>query len=225
MGIAISLICSTIVPIVISIILIRKDNANIKPIIFGALTFIFFQILTRIPLLQLVLPKTMWYTKLTFNIWLYALFLGLTAALYEEVGRYLVIKLFMKKQLNTESGLSFGIGHGGIEAILLVGINTIFAIIMSVDLGSSLEMTAGGIERLIALAFHVGMSIMIVKSIREKKLLWLFLPIILHTLLDFIAVISVYYGLNIYLIELIILPFAILSLIFTRKEFKDEKNS
>jgi uncharacterized membrane protein YhfC len=217
------LICSIILPLFLAALMIKNNKRNIKPILLGALTFIFFQLVLRIPLLQLVLPGTMWYTKLTLNPWSYALFLGLTAAIFEEVGSYVVIRLFMKKNLNPKSGLCFGIGHGGIEAILLVGINVIIALILSLPMGSSYELALGGIERLIAISFHIGMSIMIVKAVQTKKVFWLIIPILLHTITDMLAVIAVYYNYKLYQIELMLLPFAIFALAFSWRELRNER--
>ena len=87
----------------------------------GAAVFILFQLVTRIPLIQLVLPGMDWYKEtIQSNIWTYGLFLGFTAGLFEEVGRYLAFILILKN-LDWKNAVAFGIGHGGIEAILLVG--------------------------------------------------------------------------------------------------------
>ena len=54
-----------------------------RPLLCGVLTFLVFQVLTRIPLLSYVLPGMAWYVKLPYqSVWLYALFLGGTAALF-----------------------------------------------------------------------------------------------------------------------------------------------
>ncbi|MBK5254348.1 MAG: YhfC family intramembrane metalloprotease [Peptostreptococcaceae bacterium] len=140
--------------------------------------------------------------------------------MFEEIGRYIVIKLFLKNQLTTDSGISFGIGHGGIEAILLVGINYIYLLITSAYEFAPVMIFLGGLERIFALTFHIGMSVMIMKSIRDKRLIWLILAIILHTLLDVCAVLI---G-NVYMVELIVLTFAVFSILFIRKEKKNEKS-
>ena len=48
-------------------------------------------------------------------MWGYALFLGFTAGLFEEVGRYLAFTTILKKRLDWKNAVAFGIGHGGIE--------------------------------------------------------------------------------------------------------------
>ena len=46
---------------------------------------------------------------------------GLMAGVFEETGRYVSFKWFLKKETRIQDGLSYGIGHGGIEAMLIVG--------------------------------------------------------------------------------------------------------
>jgi len=115
-----------LIPIV-AFILVRKKSKNITgALIAGIVSFVVMQMIIRINLLQFVLPKMNWYIKMAqTNIPMYALFLGFTAGLFETVGRYLTLKLFVREKTSYYSGLSHGIGHGGIEAILLVGINTL----------------------------------------------------------------------------------------------------
>ena len=92
-----------------------------KAFFSGALAFIVSQLLIRIPILQLLVPRYAWYGALQLYPWLYGLFLGLTAGLAEETARLAAIRLFLKEQTGKEYGLAFGLGHGGIEAMLLVG--------------------------------------------------------------------------------------------------------
>ena len=70
------------------------------------------------------------------NIWLYALYGGLMAGLFEETGRFVAMKfLLKKKQENDYNALMYGAGHGGFEAfwILFFGMlnNLIYAIMIN----------------------------------------------------------------------------------------------
>ncbi|MFB0920719.1 MAG: YhfC family glutamic-type intramembrane protease [Oscillospiraceae bacterium] len=184
-----AIICSVILPITLTVIFCVRKKDSWKPILFGTLTFIFFQVLTRIPLLQLVLPYQAWY--ITFSNTqpiLYGLFLGSTAALFEEGGRYIVMSLFLKKHRSTSDGIAFGVGHGGIEAIYIVGIGTIMALLTTPFPSTPSLMFASGIERVSTIVLHVGWSVMVMKSIREKNLWWLMLAFVMHTVIDFSAV-------------------------------------
>lgn len=55
------------------------------------------------------------------NMWLYALYGGLMAGLFEETGRLVAMKFLLKKnQGNNYNALMYGAGHGGFEAFWLL---------------------------------------------------------------------------------------------------------
>lgn len=88
--------------------------------ILGALGFIVTQILIRIPILT-ALQSQSWFLAFSQNhLFLYAFALAFTAGLFELAGRFAVAGL-MRKDLTYKRSLAAGLGHGGIEAILLVG--------------------------------------------------------------------------------------------------------
>ena len=66
---------------------------------------------------------------------IYSLYGGLMAGIFEETGRYFSFKWFLKKENRIQDGVSYGIGHGGIEAMLIVGTtylnNLIFSILIN----------------------------------------------------------------------------------------------
>jgi uncharacterized membrane protein YhfC len=49
---------------------------------------------------------------------------SLTAGVFEETARYIAYR-FLLKEHNMENGLIYGVGHGGIESIMLVGVNVV----------------------------------------------------------------------------------------------------
>ena len=57
--------------------------------------------------------------------WLYYVYAALAAAVFEETGRLIAMKFWMKKWLDFPNALMYGIGHGGVEAILLGGFSGI----------------------------------------------------------------------------------------------------
>lgn len=88
--------------------------------IFGALGFVVTQILIRVPILT-ALQSQPWFMVFAQNhMFLYAFALAFTAGLFELAGRFAVAKL-MRKNLTCKRSLAAGMGHGGIEAIILVG--------------------------------------------------------------------------------------------------------
>lgn len=57
---------------------------------------------------------------------------ALAAGLFEETGRLVAMKFFMKKNLDKGNALMYGVGHGGVEAILLVGLTYVNNIVISI---------------------------------------------------------------------------------------------
>ncbi|MDE7222630.1 MAG: YhfC family intramembrane metalloprotease [Acetatifactor sp.] len=133
-GILISLIISVGLPIALCIIVWRKTKARISCFFIGAATFVVFAMILEQIMHLIVLTVT--GTALTGNIWLYALYGGLAAGVFEETGRYLAMKLCMKKNLNKQNAIMYGVGHGGIEAMLLVGMACVNNLVIAVMINS-----------------------------------------------------------------------------------------
>lgn len=133
-GMAVSLIVAVGLPIALCILVRRKTKARISSFFIGAATFILFALILEQILHMVVFSAA--GTVLNGNIWLYALYGGLAAGLFEETGRYLAMKLCMKKTLNKQNAIMYGVGHGGIEAILLIGLSCISNLLLSVLINS-----------------------------------------------------------------------------------------
>jgi len=152
-------------------------------------------------------PPENWH--LAFN----ALVLGLSAALWEEVARYLAYRTWAKDARTWAQGLMLGAGHGGIEAIilgLLVLVNFVIMIMLQgMDLSSLIPSNQlglireqlgvywsigwyipllGALERFFAICFHLAASILVLQVFLRKQISWLWIAIGLHALLDAVAV-------------------------------------
>jgi len=92
--------------------------------VLGAAGFFIMQVLIRMPLLNALSAQPGFAGFVAEHYVLYCIILGFTAGLFELVGRYVVAKL-LSKNLTFERALAAGLGHGGIEAILIVGITYI----------------------------------------------------------------------------------------------------
>jgi uncharacterized membrane protein YhfC len=184
------------------------------------------------------------------NIWLLALFLGLTAGIFEEVGRWLGMRYMMKKQWDTKNGIAFGIGHGGIESLVLVSISMVSNLIISwlintgmfdqavgVQMGpeasSLLQKTLvdtppylffiGGLERVMVILIHIGLSLVVLESVRRSKPVYLLYAILLHALLDIPVVLLSGMGNAILLTELYVLVCAVISVIYIRSRLQKQE--
>lgn len=109
----------------------HKQQTNISYLIAGAIGFIvsarmlelgvhYFCILADNPVSRLINGNTVAYV-------LYGIVM---AGVFEECGRYIVLKYVMKKNRTRENAVLYGIGHGGIEilAVLLPTMITYLAV-------------------------------------------------------------------------------------------------
>lgn len=240
---AISMLICFLLPVALIIYFYKKHKINLIAVLLGAIVFFVSQIAIRIPLLS-ILGKQQWYIEMSTNIYLIALFLALTAGIFEEVGRYIVMKLFMKKGLNWKNGIAFGIGHGGIEAIIIVGLTLLNYVVISMMINSGLFDSAiaatlppaiaeqirstlvdtpainflgGGFERTMTMIIQIAFSVMVLYAVKFKKPIYLLYAILLHAAVDAPTVILVNMGLNIWLTELYIAACAAVGLIYIMK--------
>lgn len=88
--------------------------------LLGAAGFFLFQVIIRLPLLSTLSLNQGFQTFAAEHYILYCLGLAFTAGLFEVAGRYMAAKI-MAKQLTFRKGFAAGMGHGGIESVLLIG--------------------------------------------------------------------------------------------------------
>lgn len=207
---AVSAVISTGLPVVLFIIFYKKYNAKIIPMITGIAGFVIFALILEKSVHLIVLDKFALKEKPLVYI-IYGIFM---AGIFEETARFISFKILKKKYNSIGTGLAYGIGHGGIEAILLAGLPMINAIIFCIIIntgnietitgklqGEALEQIntqisalwstpghlflIGGIERILAINTQLALSLIVFYSVYGKNKLWLyFLAIILHAIVD-----------------------------------------
>jgi len=192
------------VPVCLSVYLIRKHHARLSTILTGAGTFFLFALVLESLLHQLVL-KGPHGAAILDNTLLYAVYGGLAAGVFEETGRFLAMKFLMKKEPSEPlPGIAYGVGHGGMEMLIIFGITMIGNLVLSVMINSGqtdalfagapedaaaqlqtqldqLQTLGAGTlflglwERFSALLLHVGLSLLVWAAVRKGgKWLWLF---------------------------------------------------
>lgn len=238
-------------PIVVAGFFVKASKTTWKIFGLGALAFIAAQTL-HIPFNQFVLNPL--FTKLNITLTpeieqlpliFISIILGLSAGIFEEVARYLWFRFFLKEKRDWENGFMLGLGHGGIEAIIIgaIGILTFFQIstIKNIDLATYGDQAQviqetittylntpwhtfllGALERFSAIMIHIGLSVIVLQVFKKKKISWLFIAIGWHAFIDAFAV----YGSmrwNIYILEIIILLLGIISILFAFKMHSEEE--
>ncbi|MCR4597724.1 MAG: YhfC family intramembrane metalloprotease [Acetatifactor sp.] len=117
------------VPLIIAILWTKKKKEKFSTILVGAATFILFAILLEKPIQNiLVFPTLMGLSEHAASKFinarpiLWALIVGLFPGVFEETGRLVAFKTVLRKKQNRETSISHGIGHGGIEVMLILGL-------------------------------------------------------------------------------------------------------
>lgn len=224
------------VPAIIAVIMIVKRRGSWKAFALGIIVFSMSQLLIRIPILNL-LEDSVWYNMFRqLNPLLYILILAFTAGLFEEGGRLLGTKIFLSREETTwDNAFVFGLGHGGVEAFSLVGIQYVGFIADTLSgknaaaiLGTPAYMyLLGGVERILAVILHIGMTMLVFYAIRKKKPLFLLYALLVHTFIDCYSYVLKAIGVNmdIWPTEVTLAVIAALMLILTiriKREFEDK---
>ena len=213
-GMVFSLVVSFALPLGLLAYAKKKLGAKIASFFIGCGVFFLVVLLLESLVHRIVFLFT--GSALTENLVLYALYGGLMAALFEETGRYLAMK-FLVRPLDFPNAFLYGVGHGGLEAMLLCGAASISNLVsanminsgaMSVQLASldaqtaansaaalsalwttpSLAFFAGGVERIIAVVLHLSLSILVFQSIRKKAPMELVRAYLFHFVIDSLSV-------------------------------------
>ncbi|MBO7252903.1 MAG: YhfC family intramembrane metalloprotease, partial [Oscillospiraceae bacterium] len=146
---AVTLFISLILPVAVLILLARKWKLNHIPSAWflGALGFFIPQMLIRTRLLEGFAANPNFQTFVENHYILYCLILAFTAGAFELAGRYGVAKV-LKRDMTFRRSLAAGLGHGGIEAMILIGstyINNMIYMVM-IQTGSFAALIAQGTE-------------------------------------------------------------------------------
>lgn len=227
-GMVFSLIIAIGVPVALCIAAKRRLGAKMSALVTGAAVFAVFALGLESLMHQLVLGSA-FGTMITENVWLYAAYGGLAAAVFEEFGRLVAMKWCMKRTLSRENAIMYGIGHGGIEAVLIVGLAYISNIATAIMINSgalasqlaapdaataeatvkqlaALWETApgdfflAGVERLSALTLHICLSYFVYRAVRYGEGRYFVLALVLHFAVDAGTVIITKY-LSVYALE------------------------
>lgn len=213
----IELLFSVAVPVAVLIIWRKKTQLNLSPALMGAAAFfIFAMVLEQIVHFLVIGLNENVSNFILSRPWLYAVYGGLTAGLFEETGRFLVFKTMMKNYTGRENAITYGIGHGGIECILMLGMSMLSNLMLAVvfnsmgadafiaqyaaDQADSIVASIQAIndidvlsallacfERVCAMVLQIELSILVFAAVQQNKF-WLYpLAVLAHMGIDFFA--------------------------------------
>ena len=245
-GMAISLIISVALPIVLLIVWRKKTGASFSSFCIGAGIFILFALILEQIFHSVMLGLT--GTVLKDNGWLYALYGGLAAGLFEETGRFTAMKFFMKDS-DKKNAVMYGIGHGGIEAILVTGLNMISNLVtsMMINAGSlesilaplgderqtlltqlsalwtepSWKFYMAGMERVSAVMLHIVLSYLVYMAVKNQKIIWYVLSVLLHAAVN-AGTILFAQALPVWIVEVILLAVCAGLIFAVKRQYQKE---
>jgi len=214
LSLAFSAIFVVVYPLTLAFLIWRRYMVSWRYFAYGVGIFTIFQLMSRIPLVQLaqaLLGAEIRASSLLTAAWL--ILLAFSAGLFEEFGRYVGYRWIMPNDPKTwKIGVMYGIGHGGIEAMVLVGLSQIMlltVLTLSPFLSGYLPDELRGAltqqeallvgspawlpllaawERFWTVLFHVAMSLVVLQVFRRRQLRWLWLAIAIHAVMNVVVV-------------------------------------
>lgn len=222
----------------------RFHKGTLKATFIGAGMFLLFAMVLERLLHVLVIPLVM------NNVVLYVIYGAVAAGLFEETARFLSFRFFLKKNRSAENAVSYGLGHGGCEMILLLGLQAVIALAMiatvSPDVVSELssesdfytysrvisqltaysQVTYGNLaisvlERIAAMTLHVSLSVLVMEAVMVKGRIWLYpAAIVIHALIDVPAALYQCGVIPVIVCELIMAAFTAVWAVIAYKRYK-----
>lgn len=166
--------------------------------LLGAACFSVSQPLLRIPLLGL-LGGSVWFTMFgTQHPVAAVMMIGLSAGVFEEGFRFLCKRFLLRPARCTMvQPLLFGLGHGGIEA----GLVLVPLFSQGYALG---DLQLALVERVLAVLLHLSLTVIVWNGFQTGyRLRYLAAAIILHGVVDTALPLLVQYGMPVVFVELI----------------------
>ena len=130
------------IPVALFLWFRKKKHADILPFFIGMAVMFVFALVVESLVHQLVLNVLPVGKTIMGNIWLYALYGGLMAGLFEETGRFVAFKTILKKYRDRDiDALMYGAGHGGFEAAAVFGSTMISNIVIAFMINNGMTST------------------------------------------------------------------------------------
>ena len=179
-----------LLPLVLLIVIRQRTGTGFLPFFTGYGVMFLFALTLEAAVHRIIL-STPAGTVISGNLWLYALYGGVMAAVFEECGRLIAFRTVLRKHQDRDAtALMYGAGHGGFEAMAITGVTMINNLIWSsmINGGNAGQLTAGlegellekvqrtiaeltsispvvfllgGVERVFAIAMHISLSVMV----------------------------------------------------------------
>lgn len=185
-------------PVGLGIAVTRKHKGSGYAIMIGAFCYIVSAYVLEQILHGLVFTA---FPNIRNNIVVFCLYGCLAAGLFEETARLLGLRVLCRKDKSPAVGFAYGVGHGGIEAILLAGLTMInnLMVMYAINSGNTDSLLTGlegdqitlaqeqlaqlaavpatqwlaaGFERVCAIGLHLALSMLIWMVVTRRLPAW-----------------------------------------------------
>ncbi len=229
------------IPVGLFLWLRLRKKADVLPFFIGCAVMFLFALTLEALIHQIILESSLG-TRIRSNPWSLALYGGIMAGLFEESGRFLAMKTVLRRYLSKDiNALMYGAGHGGFEAVAILGNammnNILYSILINLGLADTLtslipadaagtltaatralvetpswQFLAGGLERISAVVLHLALSVYVWHSAGNLKKLWLFpLAFLIHAAADIAVSLLSSFGVHLAVTESVIALTALLA--------------
>ncbi len=175
---------------------------------------------------------------------------GLLAGICEETARWVGFKFLKRKADRYGSAFGLGVGHGGIESIILAVLGTGATLFTVLFYNAGGEVAKGvstnevqymlyqieqfwttpwvngllpGVERIIAMSLQIFLSTLVWKAVVDRSFIWFALAVIYHAVVDALAVYLGGIGWGYWAIEGVLALFLVLNIYLLYRFWKEEE--
>ena len=207
-------------PLALAVFLVRRFRLSWRIFLIGAGTFVGAEIFAipfgRVLLQPVLIELGLGGADRGWPLVIVGISFGLVAGIFEEGARYVVLRKWLKDERRWKGAILFGLGHGGMEALLLGGL-TLYALLQAIayrnadlttlvppdQLGiARAQLDAywsapwhaallGALERVFAVGIQISLAVIVLQVFTRKKHIWFFVAVAWHTFVDAVAVFGV----------------------------------
>lgn len=210
-GLAVSAALAIFLPVIVYFVLRGRLQLPLRNVFTGAAVFIVMVLVLEAAMHVYVLKLNPVTTAFfDANGYAFAVYAAMAAAIFEETGRYVAMRWFVKATPGSGSPVSYAIGHGGAEA-MLIGVNiaviAVLGYLISTGQAGELHLDnatqsaindmfkgatlssglIGGIERAAALVIQLGFSFLVWQAVSRRRIGFWFAALAAHFAVDFPA--------------------------------------
>lgn len=148
--IIVDMIAGTAVPAALIVYFRKRFKCSLKPFLVGCLIMLGFALIMEQGVHSIVFA-TKTGQAMQKNIWIYGIYGGLMAGLFEETGRLFAFRFLLKRErINDHNALMYGAGHGGFEMFTILTLsminNLVYSIMINNGSMSSITSTLSGTQ-------------------------------------------------------------------------------